>query len=339
MTALVPATRTTRRGLPPATVIVGAVIGSLVLIFVTLGTGVAPVSPFDVLQTVAGNAPENEFAVLDVGLPRALLAVLCGMALGVGGALMQAHTRNPLGTPDVIGFTAGASVGAVIALVPLHLKGTPVSIAALIGGAVTAVVVFALAGGAHRAGYRLIVVGIGVTAMLMGVTSYMLSRAEVATGLDAQRWLAGSLNNATWTEVSVMLVAVAVLLPAGMALRRPLLVTDLGDEAAIGLGVPLKAVGGCVVAVSVLTAAVVVSTLGPIGFIDLAAPQVAIRLIRLPGPLVASSAVVGGFALLAADLLAQRALPDDNLPVGIATGVVGGIYLAWLLTRIWRKNR
>ncbi|WP_196073260.1 FecCD family ABC transporter permease [Nakamurella alba] len=331
-------TTTRRRGLAPVTVVVGGLIVCVVIIFLTIGTGPLPVAPLEVLTTVFGSSTDNEFAVMDVGLPRSLLALLCGMALGVGGSLLQAHSRNPLGTPDIIGFSAGAAAGAVIAIVPLKLDQPEVGIAAVAGGLITAAVVFFLAGGAHRAGYRLIVVGIGIGALLTGVTTYLLTRARISDAREAQRWLTGSLNTATWSGVLVMLVAVAIVVPAGMALRRYLLITDLGEEAAVGLGVRPRRVGTAVVIVSVLSAAAVVNVVGPIAFVDLAAPQIAIRLIRLPGPLVLSSAVVGGVCLLASDLLAQRLLGDIDVPVGVATGVVGGIYLAWLLLRMWRSR-
>lgn len=322
------------------TAVVGAVLAIVVVaaVFVTLGTGPVPVGPAEVVRTVVGASTENDFAVMDVGLPRALLAVLCGMVMGVGGALMQAHTRNPLGTPDVIGFLYGASAGAVIALIPMQLRGTPVAVAAVIGGLITAVLVYLFAGGAHGAGYRLIVVGIGMTALLTGVTNYILSRADVGTGIDAERWLAGSLNDAAWSDVRLMLVVMVVAVLAGARLRRPLVALEMGDDAAIGLGVNLFSTQLQVVAIAVLTSAATVYTVGPVAFVGLVAPQVAVRLARQPGPLVVTSALVGGLLLLVSDLIAQRTLPRTPVPVGIATGVVGGIYLAWLLTRMWRTR-
>lgn len=319
---------------------VGVAVAIVVVLamFVCLGTGPLPVGPLEVVRTVLGRSTENDFAIMDVGLPRVLLAVLCGMVMGVGGALMQAHTRNPLGTPDVIGFLYGASAGAVIALVPLHLRGTPVAVAAVLGGLITAVLVYLFAGGAHGAGYRLIVVGIAMTALLTGLTSYLISRADIGAGIDAERWLSGSLNDAGWPDVVLMAVTAVVVLVAGVRLRRPLVVLDLGDDAAVGLGVNMFSVQLQVVAIAVLSSGAVVYAIGPVAFVGLVAPQLAIRLLRQPGPLVMTSALLGGLLLLLSDLLAQRALPATPVPVGIATGIVGGIYLAWLLTRMWRTR-
>lgn len=315
-----------------------AAVLCVALVFLTMATGPLPVSPLDVLRTIGGSQPDNEFAVLTIGLPRAALAALVGVGLGVAGALMQAQTRNPLGSPDVIGFTNGAAAGAVIAMIPFHQSGLGVSVAALAGGLITAAAVFVLAGGAAHAGYKLIVIGIGASALCVGVTSYLLSRANIASAAEAQRWLSGSLNDATWERCGVMAAAVLVLVPVAVGLRRALLVMQLGDDLALGLGVRLTMLQGAVIAVAVLLSAAVVTTAGPIGFIALAAPQIAIRLIRRPAPLVLASAVIGALLMLLSDFVAQRALGSTDIPVGIATGVVGGMYLAWLLARMWRRT-
>lgn len=327
-----------RPGLPTAVVAGGAALGCVVLALVTMGTGPLPVSPLDVLRSIVGAAPDNDFVVMEIGLPRVLVGVLAGMAMGVGGALLQAHSHNPLGTPDIIGFSAGAALGAVVAIVVLHVNGPAVSAAALIGGLVAAAVVFGLAGGAHRAGYRLIVVGIAVGALLYGVTAYLVSRARITDARTAQHWLTGSLNGATWADVRLLLVVVAVVVPAALAVRRYLRITDLGEVTAIGLGVRPGRVGAAVVSICVVAVAAVVVTVGPIGFVDLAAPQLALRLTRRPAPLIVTSALLGGFCLAASDLLAQRAIPGIDVPVGIATGVVGGLYFSFLLLRLWRRR-
>lgn len=321
----------------PAGVTVVALLLTVGVVFLTIGTGALPVSPMAVLRTVAGRDPDNEFAVLTIGLPRAVLAVLIGFGLGVAGALMQAQTRNPLGSPDVIGFSSGAAAGAVIALIPFHQTGTAVSLAALGGGLLTAILVFLLAGGASRAGYRLIVIGIGISALLSGVTSYLLSRAKLMDAAGAERWLSGSLNEADWERCIIMAISVAVLLPLACWLRGSLLVLQLGDEVSHGLGVRLRPVQGLVITVSVLLCAAAVTTAGPISFVALAAPQIAVRLARRPAPLILTSAAVGALVMVLSDLLAQRALGSVDVPVGIATGVVGGLYLAWLLTRMWKR--
>lgn len=330
--------RTRLRVTRPVMVTVLAVLLGVTVAFLTMATGPLPVAPWDVLRTVAGSAPENEFAVLTIGLPRATLAILIGIGLGAAGALMQAQTRNPLGSPDVIGFTQGAAAGAVIALIPFHQGGAVVSAAGLIGGLLTAAIVFALAGGASRGGYRLIVIGIGISALLTGVTSYVLSRAKIANATEAQRWLSGSLNDADWPRCLIMLGAVVLLLPIAIRLRRPLLIMQLGDDVANGLGVRLKSTQAAIIGVAVLLSAAAVTTAGPVGFIALAAPQIALRVARGPAPLVATSAAVGAVLMLLSDLLAQRALGSVSVPVGVATGVVGGIYLAWLLMRMWRRT-
>ena len=316
----------------------GVVLLTIVGILAALWVGPLELTPATVLGSVLRLDSGDDFLVLELGLPRSVLAVLVGAGLGVAGALMQAQTRNPLGSPDVIGFGAGASLGAVVALIPLHLRGVPVGLAAVIGGLVTALIVLALAGGSSRAGFRIIVVGIAVTALVTGITSYLLTRSALAESINAQRWLSGSLNDATWTDCLVMLVAAVLLIPAAAALRRPLVALQLGEEVGIGLGVRIPRVQFAVVIVSVLLSAAAVTTAGPVAFIGLAAPQIIVRLVRRPAPLVVGSALVGALLMVLSDLLAQNVIPGYELPVGIATGVVGGLYLAWLLTKMWRRT-
>lgn len=207
-------------------------------ILVTIATAPIPAYPLDIYNTLLGRTDEFDFAVLTIGLPRAVLAVTVGVGLAVAGALMQALLRNPLGSPDVVGFTSGATAGAVLALV-LRQSTSVTMLAAVCGGLLTAAVVFGLARGAGGGGVRLVVVGIGVAALLTGVNGYLVTRAELTLALDAQRWLTGSLGDASWQRCLIMIGALVLLLPIA-ALRRPLQVMQLGDQTALALGLPLR---------------------------------------------------------------------------------------------------
>lgn len=311
------------------------------LLVVAIGTGDFPIGPTEVVRALGGQGdPATTFIVRDLRLPRALCAVLAGIALAISGAIFQSLTRNALGSPDIIGFEQGASVGALIVITILAGSGAAVSAGALAGGAVTAAAVYGLAfrrGG--TSGYRLILIGIAIGFLMLSITDLLLARARIEEAQEATRWLLGSLNGRTWEDVVPLLISLAILLPLVIPAGRSLRALELGDDAAHGLGVRVERarlglVGLAVALVSVCTVAV-----GPIGFVALTAPQIARRLARTSGPPLVCSALTGVLIVLAADIAAQHILPARALPVGVMTGAFGGVYLAWLLTTEWRRGR
>ncbi len=203
----------------PRQVAVGAVLVVVVLalLIVEVGTGDFPVSPGAVAAALVGAGDAGtEFIVRELRLPRALCALLVGGALGVSGAVFQSLTRNPLGSPDIVGFQDGAAVGALIAITVLEVGGdVAVSAGALAGGALTALAVYLLAfkrGG--TSGYRLILIGIAISALMISIIDYLLSRARIEDAQEATRWLLGSLNNRSWEDVGPLVISLLVLLPA-----------------------------------------------------------------------------------------------------------------------------
>lgn len=316
------------------------VLAAIVIVFVTLGSGPLPVSPAEVIDTVLRRTDEFDFVVLDIGLPRALVGLLVGACLGVAGSLIQALTRNPLGSPDVIGFDSGASFGALVALLVLQVGDLQqAAVFAFAGGGLAAVAVFLFASGGRDTGYRIILIGIGLGAMLDACSAYLLTRGQVQESLNATRWLVGSLNDSYWDDVVLAAVGLAVLLTASWALARPLRLLLLGPEVAAAVGVRVTATTAATVAVAVGLSAVAVLAAGPISFVALAAPQLAGRLVGLHrAPSIGASAAMGSVLLVGADLIASRAFGDTDLPVGVVTGGVGGLYLAWLLSHEWRRR-
>ncbi|MFF0574449.1 FecCD family ABC transporter permease [Streptosporangium saharense] len=306
----------------------------------TLASGDYPLSPQEVLGILGGAGRRAQrYIVTQVRLPRVLVAVLVGAAMGTAGALFQSLSRNPLGSPDVIGFTAGSATGALVAV--LVVGGGPATVAggAVAGGALTAAAVYLLTWNGGVRGYRLVLVGIGVSALLTAFNAYLLAKASFGDAQSAAVWLTGSLNARGWEHVWPLLAALAVLLPAALALARPLRALELGEEVATGLGVPLERVKAGVMLVGVALTAAATAAAGPIAFVALAAPQVARRLTRASGPGILASALTGAAMLTGADLAAQRLLAPTQLPVGVLTGVMGGCYLVWLLAHEWRAGR
>ena len=305
----------------------------------SLTTGDFPVPVADVLRSLAGHGDTGtNFIVLTLRLPRVLTALLVGAALGVSGAIFQSLTRNALGSPDFIGLTVGATSGALIVILLIHGSAAQVSIGALLGCVATSIIIYLLAYRRGAQGFRLILVGIGVGAMLDAFNSFLITRARLDDAIGAQRWQVGSLNGRGWEDVRPVGIALIVLLPVALFYGRRLTMLSLGDETATALGVPVERTRFALFAVSVGLAGVATAAAGPIGFVALSAPQLARRLTGSAGSGLLAAAAMGAFLLTASDWVAQRLLPDTNLPVGIATGAVGGVYLCWLLFHEWRKT-
>jgi iron complex transport system permease protein len=269
--------------------------------------------------------------------PRLAVAILAGAAFGVAGTLFQTVTRNPLGSPDVIGLSAGAAAGAA-AFGILWTGILPLPVGALVGAVVAMVLVFAGTGRGFSSPSRMLLVGIGIAAMAGAFVQFVVIRVgrEQATLLTA--YLSGSLASRSWDQVMVIGGCVAVLLPAAFALSRRLQVLSLGDEASDALGSPSGTTRVLAVLVGIGLATAAVSVVGPVAFIALTAPQIAMRLGRVSGPAIGLSALSGATLLVTADLLTQQAPLPVQLPVGIVTAAIGGIYLGFLLISQFRKG-
>lgn len=317
-------------------VVLVLVLGLLVL---QLVTGDYPLSPSRVVATLQGRGTAGEeFIVYTLRLPRELTAVLAGAAFGASGAVYQSITRNPLGSPDIIGFTYGAAFAAVLAIVVLGQSDVGVTLSAVLGGLAVAALVYVLAYRGGVTGYRLILVGIGISSVLASFISYLLKRAEIIYAQEAYVWLTGSLNGRTWTDVQIGLVGVLLVVPVLVGLGPGLRMAEMGDDAARALGVPVGRNRLCALAFGAVLCAVGVVCAGPITFVSLAAPQIAKRLSRSPTVRVIPAMVTGSLLLLLSDTLAQKLAPDSQLPVGIVTLALGGAYLAWLIAREGRNT-
>ncbi|KQO79939.1 iron ABC transporter permease [Frigoribacterium sp. Leaf263] len=310
---------------------------ALVVALVALGIGDYPLSPLEVVRALTGTDGFASTIVLEWRLPRVLAALVFGAALGASGAIFQSLTRNPLGSPDVIGFSTGAYTGAIIVIVSGASSSLGTAGGALAGGLATALAVYLLAYRGGVPGLRLIIVGIGVTALLHSVNSWLLLRAQSEVALTASFWGAGSLALVGWSQLVPALVLLAVLTPLVVALSRPLRQLELGDDAARSHGLRAEGSRLAVVVVGVALTAVVTASTGPIAFVALAAPQLARRLVRSAGVPLVAGAVTGAVLLLVADLVAQH-IASSPVPVGLVTLVIGGVYLITLLVGESRRS-
>lgn len=315
------------------------VLVALALVALTLGD--YGISVGQVVAALAGRAddPLAAYFVLDVRAPRVVTALLVGAALGASGSLFQTLTGNPLGSPDVIGFSTGAATGALVQIILVGGGPAATATGAVVGGLVSAVVVYGLAWRGGVAGSRLVLVGIGISATLGAVNHLLVVRASLTAAQTAAQWLAGSLNAVLWPQVALLGVAVAVLLPGALLLSRPLAMLPLGDPLAIGAGVHVERTRLLAVGTGVALVAVATATAGPVAFVALAAPHLVRRLTRAGGVPVAGSALMGALLVLGADVVGQRLLAPTQLAVGVVTGALGGIYLIVLLASEWRRTR
>jgi iron complex transport system permease protein len=328
--------------------LVGVTLVGVVLVVlvsaVNIGRGDFPISIGDVLAALVGGGDRAQrFIVLELRLPRTLTGVLVGAALGLAGALTQSITRNPLASPDLLGVTAGASATAVTVIALGGGSGAAVGVlasfgvplAALLGGLLAAAVLYGLA---YRRGVvsdRLVLVGVGVNAVAVAITSWVLVVANINQAAQATVWLTGSLNSSGWTQVVPVGVGLAVLMPTALVLAFGLGPLQLGDDTASALGLRVNRSRVALGLVGMTLAAVAAACAGPIGFVALVVPQVCLRMVGSAAPPLLTSAVYGALLTVAADLIARTALPRE-LPVGIITAVLGTPYLLYLLSR---RNR
>ncbi|MFF3518288.1 FecCD family ABC transporter permease [Streptomyces sp. NPDC002573] len=322
------------------TVVLLLLAATLTASVLLIGTGDFSIPAGDVIRTLFGGGnPGQEFIVTQLRLPRVLVGLLVGASLGLGGALFQSISRNPLGSPDVLGLGQGSTAGALVVIVLFSGSVTQVALGALVGGLATGFAIYLLAWKQGVHGYRLVLVGIGVSAVVTAVNGYLLTKADLVDAARAVVWMTGSLNGRDWDQVWPLLALCAVLVPLVLGQSRGLRMTEMGDDVAYALGVRVQRVRVLLMVSAVLLTAGATAAAGPVGFVALTAPQLARRLTRSPGPNLVASMVMGATLLIVADWTAQRAFGADQLPVGVVTGVLGGLYLLWLLVTERRAGR
>lgn len=301
----------------------------------TMLHGTMELTPGEVVRALLGDGEDSVLrTVRNRRLPRLLTAMGVGGSLGAAGAVFQSLSRNPLGSPDIIGFTSGAATGAVVQIVLFDGGVLATALAAVVGGVVTALLVYGLARkDGVSGGLRLILVGIGIGALAAAITSFLMVRADLDTATEAQIWTAGSLTARGWPHALSVLGAVAVLLPLLLIAARRLSLMEMGDDAAAALGVPVERYRFLVMVLAVGLTAVAVAATGPIAFIALAAPQIVRRLVGRGGVLIMPSFLMGATLLVLADILSQTIDVGLRTPIGTVTSLLGGAYLIALLAR------
>jgi iron complex transport system permease protein len=317
-----------------AAVCAGLAVATFLVFCWGMSVGEIPLGLTDVMRAVAGGGdPGTRLIVQELRLPRAMAGLLVGIAFGISGALFQTMTLNPLASPDMIGITQGAGAAVVAGLVLGRDAGLSTPSLGLVGALAAALLVYALAWKRGTTGYRIVLVGIGVSWICTSVTDYLMARGGQFQAQAALGWLVGNLNGRGWNEVRPLALALAVLVPASLLLGRRLRTLQLGDDVAKGLGTPVQPVRLATLLTGVGLVAFGTAAAGPVAFVALAAPQVAQRLARTAWPPPVAAGLTGGLMVVSADLIARELIPGTELPVGVVTGVLGAPVLLWLLVR------
>jgi iron complex transport system permease protein len=309
----------------------------IVVIVAGVMIGTVRLSVADVLNGVMGVGEPLPVAVVrTLRLPRVLLAALVGAGLGAAGAALQGATRNRLAEPYLLGVSGGAAVGAVIASA-LHAPPAIVPVAGF-GGALVAValtLLVARASGGRGDARVVLMAGVVVGAFANSVIMVALANADASAVRGALWWMMGSVAEATWFQVRVLGLFVAIGVAALIALGRAIDVLALGDDTAAGLGVDVTRVTLGVYVAGALLAAGTVSAAGLVGFVGLLVPH----LVRLAGArthriIIGAAALAGASLVVGADLIARVALPPAELPLGAVTALIGVPFFLALLRRL-----
>ncbi|MEJ5929132.1 iron chelate uptake ABC transporter family permease subunit [Corynebacterium sp. H128] len=311
----------------------GLFLAILFAAFIALAMPGAGMSSAKAFAVLTGNQQGlARTVVLQWRAPRILTALLVGAALGIAGSFFQAVTRNPLGSPDVIGFSTGAYTGVIVAMLLGLTEFRFTVLGALLGGIATSLVIVALSVRTRIDGLRIILVGLGISAMLSALNRWLITQGDLEAMMSAATWGAGSLNGIRWPLAGPACLALAIAIAAALPLRRYLDALALGDLTATALGLRVNLLKLVLLLAGVLLIAATTAVAGPIAFIALAAPHIAQRTTLRPKTPLLVSALTGATLLIVADILAQRAFAPVQLPVGLVTVVIGGGYLLYLIS-------
>nr|WP_253940653.1 iron ABC transporter permease [Dickeya dadantii] len=269
-------------------------------------------------------------------MPRVVLAALVGGALAVSGLILQAMIRNPLASPDILGITSGASAAAVfyLSFLSATLGAHYLPLAAMIGAATAALAVYWLAWQAGVSPQRLVLTGVGVSALLMAATTFMLVFSPLTTTLSAYVWLTGSVYGANWRETRELGGWLLLIAPWLVLLARQVRVQQLDDGLAQGIGVRVQWLRVALLLLSVALAGAAIAWGGAMAFVGLIAPHIAKRLVAPGFAGQAAMAFLSGAGLvMVADLCGRTLFLPLDLPAGIFVSALGAPFFLYLLIK------
>lgn len=316
--------------------VVGSVFASLCvgLLFLSVSVGYTQTSFADMWSALTGNGDiELRQTILEWRLPRVLSAIFVGSSVALAGALFQSLTRNPLCSPDIIGFNAGAFAGVIIAAELFGGERTPSTLSALAGGFIVAILVYFLSLTRTFRGLRLVIVGISLNAIISSFNTYMKSIINVEISQNISIWGVGSLSLITWSDALLLYLTLIACVSLAVIVIPKMRVLEMGDDNAASLGVSARSTLTMMIVIAVVLTAVSTTVVGPISFVALTAPHIAKFLVGSKAINIFPTIAVGGFLLAASDLIARTIIAPSQLPTGVVTIVFGGAYLLYLSIR------
>jgi iron complex transport system permease protein len=317
----------------------GAMAGAAILLAPLVGnTPISLATVFDRSRPYADNLDAQIFFV--ARLPRVLAAALVGSSLALAGVVFQALLRNPLASPDTLGVSAGASLGAMLAIIlnlDVSVAGiSAVPLASFAGSMGALAIVFALSAARARGSSTMVLLLAGVTlqALLSAVIAFVQYLADFTETFRTVRWLMGSLDVASYGPILAALVPIGLSWVGFATLPRVLDLLSVGSEAAAARGVDVARAERVALLSASLATGASVSLAGPVGFVGIIVPHMVRSMVGADHRLVVPAAALFGAAfLIACDVVARTIVPPLELPVGIVTAVIGGPVFLWLLLR------
>jgi len=323
-----------------AKVFVIMAIAAAMIFIVSTGTGDMKISPFSVIQVFFGGGTEMEqLVVTNFRLPRIIIALMVGISLAVAGGILQGMVRNPLASPDMLGITGGAAVAVVGFLAFFSDKNNALTVsikwlplAAFIGAGVIAFLVYFLAWKNGVSPIRLILIGIGLSALMQALTTLMMILGPIYRASQANIWITGTVNGSNWDQVSILVPCTVILIAVSLMMSRNMNVQELGDEIATGVGGHVQRQRFFLMMISTALIGSSVAFAGGIGFVGLMAPHMARRLVGSSfGALLPVSALIGGILVMLADLIGRTLFSPLEIPAGVFTSAIGAPYFIYLL--------
>ena len=323
------------------------IMGALTLLLTCLMTaslayGDVSLSWLDLYHVLSGSdraVLQSQIIVWDLRLPRILLALLVGVALATAGTISLALMRNPLAEPGVLGINSGAAAAAMAVIVLVN--DPPVAllqVAGFLGASCMALAVFALSwrSGSGTSSLRIILIGIGLSALASAGTTFLSAFGDIGDVQRAMIWLAGSVYDANMGKVRMLALWLIIPVAFSFLAARELDLIRFGNDTARSLGQPVERMRGLLILLVTVLSGAAIAVSGLIGFVGLVAPHIAYRLAGTShARILPVAALVGACLLVGSDLIGRIILPPAQLPAGIVTGLIGAPFFAYLL---WRRR-
>lgn len=321
-------------------VMLSLLIVTMAVFIISTGLGDMKINPATVVSVFFGGGTEMEQLVIQsFRLPRIIVALVVGMSLAVAGGILQGMIRNPLASPDVLGITGGASTAVVLFLAIFSNESNALTVsiqwmplAAFIGSSVAGLLVYFFAWKNGVSPVRLVLIGIGLSALFQALTTMMMLLGPIYRASQANIWITGTVHGSTWTNVFTIVPWAFALMFVAFFMARKVNVLGLGDDVATSVGTSVQKLRFVLLLISTALIGSSVAFAGGIGFVGLMAPHMARRLVgSVYGALLPVSALIGAILVMVADLIGRTLFSPLEIPAGVFTAGIGAPYFIYLL--------